>query len=74
MTDAEIIDNVRCISEDTKEHTDAPKGTTNEAEKTGEELVTKFLESQGKVAPGGFNSLANLRILTKTKKVRRKCN
>ncbi|GBL78721.1 hypothetical protein AVEN_65278-1 [Araneus ventricosus] len=69
LTDAEIVDNVRGVSED-EEHTDAPKVTTKEAEKAVE-LLTTFLESQENVGYEGFAALANLRRLIETKKVRR---
>ncbi|GBL96992.1 Tigger transposable element-derived protein 4 [Araneus ventricosus] len=72
LTDAEIIDNVRGISEDeeAEEHTDAPKVIAKEAEKAVE-LLTTFLESQEKVGHEGFAALANLRRLIETKKVKR---
>ncbi|GBM99603.1 hypothetical protein AVEN_11411-1, partial [Araneus ventricosus] len=55
LTDAEIIDNVRGISEDeeAEEHTDEPKVIAKEAEKAVE-LFTTFLESQEKVGHEGF--------------------
>ncbi|GBM81825.1 hypothetical protein AVEN_126699-1 [Araneus ventricosus] len=68
LTDAEIVDNVRGVSEAKEHHTNAPK-VTKEAEKTVE-LFTTFLESQENFAQEGFTALANLRRLIETKKVR----
>ncbi|GBN23654.1 hypothetical protein AVEN_61434-1 [Araneus ventricosus] len=46
LTDAEIVDNVRGVSEDEvdEEHTDAPKVRTKETEKAAE-LLSTFLEA-----------------------------
>ncbi|GBM91274.1 hypothetical protein AVEN_7710-1 [Araneus ventricosus] len=67
LTDAEIVDNVRGISED-EEHVDAPKVTIKETEKALE-LLTNFLEYQENAGHEGFAALANLRRLIETKKV-----
>ncbi|GBM71600.1 hypothetical protein AVEN_259461-1 [Araneus ventricosus] len=70
LTDAEIVDSVRGVSEDAEEHNDAHTVTTKEAEKAIE-LLTTFLESRENIGHEGFTALANCRRLIETKKVRR---
>ncbi|XP_042901996.1 tigger transposable element-derived protein 4-like [Parasteatoda tepidariorum] len=74
LTDSEIVDNVRCISEDEnevdEEHIEAPKVTVKEAEKAVERL-TNFLECQENVGHEGFAALSNIRKIIESKKIRR---